>query len=567
METLRELFQNPLAAWGTEASNTFMLFTLLSFLFGWWFAWLIWGRMAGRRKRALKELEGKHNVLNTNYLGLSEKHDLREADLQKANLEIEDLNVRVADADAQRERMHAQMFALKDNNVKLKTDNETYLQKIDTLDGQLISLQTQNAQLNEEVEENQATLENLNVLQSSYDATKNRISAMEERIASLADINETLSKEKEAYASKITSLDSEVNALQQKNVELVKHIEQNTTAMNNFAELETTHDATRDRVAALEEKLSKLAEDNKSLRSELGTVKSDNNSLKTELGSMKANNFQQNTTPVMPVVTQTTTNNADTEKEDTVEENVKIVKTSSAKSVTEAKTALRNAFGTKMKKATAAEKDDLKKINGIGPFIESKLNSLDIYTYEQISQWDDDLINTVTDAIEFFPGRIERDDWVGQAKKLVSGESTGNKTVTGAATFASLSAIPKTTTPVSTIEENVKTNKEEEEEVNARLMGTPVEALSTDLTDLKIIEGIGPATERLLHNNGIKDWTTLAITPVSRLKKILASAGGRYSLSDPGTWPQQAHLANNGEWAKLKEYQEYLDGGKEPKNK
>ena len=57
-------------------------------------------------------------------------------------------------------------------------------------------------------------------------------------------------------------------------------------------------------------------------------------------------------------------------------------------------------------------------IQGIGPFIEKKLNDIGIYTYRQISSFDDHLIERVTDAIEFFPGRIQRDNWVGQAHKL-----------------------------------------------------------------------------------------------------------------------------------------------------
>lgn len=69
-------------------------------------------------------------------------------------------------------------------------------------------------------------------------------------------------------------------------------------------------------------------------------------------------------------------------------------------------------------KADESQKDDLKKISGIGPFIEKKLNSIGIYTFSQISRFTDDDIETVTALIEFFPGRIKRDDWKGQAKSL-----------------------------------------------------------------------------------------------------------------------------------------------------
>lgn len=68
--------------------------------------------------------------------------------------------------------------------------------------------------------------------------------------------------------------------------------------------------------------------------------------------------------------------------------------------------------------AHSSDKDDLTKIGGIGPYIEQKLNEIGIYTFEQISRLDDTDIRVITDLIDFFPGRIERDNWVGQAKAL-----------------------------------------------------------------------------------------------------------------------------------------------------
>lgn len=80
---------------------------------------------------------------------------------------------------------------------------------------------------------------------------------------------------------------------------------------------------------------------------------------------------------------------------------------------------IKSAIGSQIKKATIEEKDNLQMIKGVGPFIESKLNNLGIFTFVQISQLDEKLINQLTEAIQFFPGRILRDDWVGQAKNLM----------------------------------------------------------------------------------------------------------------------------------------------------
>ena len=77
-----------------------------------------------------------------------------------------------------------------------------------------------------------------------------------------------------------------------------------------------------------------------------------------------------------------------------------------------------NSFGI----ATEAEKDDLKMISGIGPFIEERLHALDIYTFRQISKFTPQDISTINDAIEYFSGRIEKDEWVIQAQELVRRE-------------------------------------------------------------------------------------------------------------------------------------------------
>ncbi|MBD2704371.1 hypothetical protein IC229_27270 [Spirosoma sp. BT702] len=69
--------------------------------------------------------------------------------------------------------------------------------------------------------------------------------------------------------------------------------------------------------------------------------------------------------------------------------------------------------------ASASEADDLKAIVGVGPFLEKKLHAIGIYTFRQIASFTTEDIHKVNDIIEFFPGRIERDDWVGQAKSLI----------------------------------------------------------------------------------------------------------------------------------------------------
>lgn len=72
--------------------------------------------------------------------------------------------------------------------------------------------------------------------------------------------------------------------------------------------------------------------------------------------------------------------------------------------------------------------DDLKLIKGIGPKFEKDLNGKGIYYFRQIGAWQKKDVTMVEGVIDSFPGRIERDDWVKQAKGFAkSNASTAGK--------------------------------------------------------------------------------------------------------------------------------------------
>ena len=68
--------------------------------------------------------------------------------------------------------------------------------------------------------------------------------------------------------------------------------------------------------------------------------------------------------------------------------------------------------------AQTEARDDLKLIKGIGPKLEEKLNAEGIANYRQIVALDDAKIQDLETRVIKFQGRIGRDDWIGQAKKL-----------------------------------------------------------------------------------------------------------------------------------------------------
>lgn len=71
-------------------------------------------------------------------------------------------------------------------------------------------------------------------------------------------------------------------------------------------------------------------------------------------------------------------------------------------------------------------KDNLTLINGIGATLESRLNELGITSFSQIAEFDDSDIERVNEKLSF-KGRIQREGWVAQARKLVEAGTGSDK--------------------------------------------------------------------------------------------------------------------------------------------
>ncbi|WP_290698995.1 hypothetical protein [Lacinutrix sp.] len=80
--------------------------------------------------------------------------------------------------------------------------------------------------------------------------------------------------------------------------------------------------------------------------------------------------------------------------------------------------------------------------------------------------------------------------------------------------------------------------------------------------DLTVVEGIGPKIRELFHNHDVTTWAGLAACSVDKCQEVLKSGGKRFEMHKPGTWPEQSKMAASGQWQKLKDWQDTLDGGK-----
>ena len=72
------------------------------------------------------------------------------------------------------------------------------------------------------------------------------------------------------------------------------------------------------------------------------------------------------------------------------------------------------------KAAAATGADDLKQLSGVGPALEKKLHENGVTTFAQVAGWTKADIDDMDGKLSF-KGRIEREDWVAQAKKLAKG--------------------------------------------------------------------------------------------------------------------------------------------------
>lgn len=89
-----------------------------------------------------------------------------------------------------------------------------------------------------------------------------------------------------------------------------------------------------------------------------------------------------------------------------------------AKAEKPAKTEAVEAKAAKPAKKAETGADDLSRISGVGPVIVGKLEALGVTTFQQIADFTADDIARIDDELNF-KGRIERDDWVAQAKEFL----------------------------------------------------------------------------------------------------------------------------------------------------
>jgi predicted flap endonuclease-1-like 5' DNA nuclease len=184
--------------------------------------------------------------------------------------------------------------------------------------------------------------------------------------------------------------------------------------------------------------------------------------------------------------------------------------------------------------------DDLKLIKGIGRQNEGRLHGLGIWHFDQVAAWTKENVEWVGGYLAF-PGRIEREDWVGQAKALAGGAETEF------AKRAKAGEVASSRDDGSRGQGNVATAHDGEFDGEKPKNLIPV-ARDGKPDDLALIRGIGPAIAADLNRLGIWHFDQIAALREPELRYLCAFADVPAATSR--NWTEDADiLAHGGETA------------------
>jgi len=170
------------------------------------------------------------------------------------------------------------------------------------------------------------------------------------------------------YAQKVAALEVLANSLRARNAELAAQLIRTQKEIGDWDTLYVGFKYTQERLVAFEQKSRALESERNSLQLQLSETRAEVEKLQLEL--------QQK------------------------------VETNSSKQKISRKGSI-----------AAPQVDDLKSIKGMAAFVD-RLLGMGISSFSQISHWDDDTVIAVAKTLDISPGKIYRDNWVGQAQRL-----------------------------------------------------------------------------------------------------------------------------------------------------
>ncbi|MEO9459279.1 MAG: hypothetical protein ABJE63_15650 [Lentilitoribacter sp.] len=160
--------------------------------------------------------------------------------------------------------------------------------------------------------------------------------------------------------------------------------------------------------------------------------------------------------------------------------------------------------------AAATGPDDLKLIKGVGKLNETRLNDEGITTFAQVAAWKKADIADFDEKLNF-KGRIEREEWVPQAKVLAKGSAAKKKAATASTAPAKKAAAPKAAAKAAATKAPAKTTTAKKAVAKkAAPKKAAAKAAPAKPDDLKLIKGVGKLIETKLAKEGITQYSQIA---------------------------------------------------------
>ncbi len=280
---------------------------------------------------------------------------------------------------------------------RLRTQIEEREGKIAELEGKMSGHRTTVSKLESKVEDREATIASL---RASVGKEDTQVTNLRKDLDAANGTVGALRKDADGYKSTIDALRADLDKERHSKVKLEEELaaarSEVASASSSLASARTAADGLQARIAELEESGTSSADPDgriASLETELSRVRDDRDATARKLADLEAEHAgcaaelaeapSAAPTPDLP------------------DRDVAVARVAE--------------IATRTRGGGPTVEDDLKKIHGVGPKLEKLLKSMDITSFRQVAGFTGEDIQYVTAALDAFPGRIERDDWMSSA--------------------------------------------------------------------------------------------------------------------------------------------------------
>ena len=304
-------------------------------------------------------------------------------------------------------------------------------------------------ELNSALEKEKLLTKNIFTLRAEREDFKTKMSTFQNRMASLqsqsAELQSEFIKSRDFYVGELTKAFEKRKAIEYKLENSDKEHESfrnllhaSRSEQDSVSKMLAAAKARLDNLDALEQSVIELEAENAQLKHDSAITRQENDALKRDVAEQEELKIQNKelaqVLKSMENSRKQYENDANRYREhagkhekqsetlrvrlDEVEQNFLEIEKQQSKALKDARksTAARSTNGTKPAKK---EKDDLQEIIGIGKVFEHTLHELGIYSFRQIAGFGVPDIARVNAELKEFKGRMEQDDWIGQAKDLL----------------------------------------------------------------------------------------------------------------------------------------------------